>query len=81
MGTDTQRMAQADDGEQIGSVMNPDSCYGVQMVEQGYTGGDRNERCAANCIQEADRFDGVSIMIGARYLTPGGLNWCMSTVH
>jgi transposase/transposase-like protein len=30
------------DGEQFGSVMNPVSCYSVQMVEPGCTGGEMN---------------------------------------
>jgi hypothetical protein len=29
------------DGEQFGSVMNPDSYYSVQMVELGCTGGEK----------------------------------------
>jgi transposase len=41
----------------------------------------RNERFAVSCIQESDKFVAVVWWCEERYLTLGGLNWCMSTAH
>jgi hypothetical protein len=68
------------DGEQFGSVMNPNSCYSLQMVDPGCTGGEMNvlQRTASK-----KPTDSVVVVwwCGERYLTPEGLHWCMSTVH
>jgi hypothetical protein len=66
--------------EQFGLVMNPDSCYSVKMVEPGYTGGEMNVLLRIESMKPTDLV-AVVCWCGEQYLTPGGLNWCMSTVH